>query len=158
MVDHRFISGLSPGREARVVPGCRTVQRHLFVSVNPVHARHVREKHRRHVASTSLEKHEQAQFYVNRRSNKISAWPAIYQRFTCRIQNPDIPRASRVGAPGGAAARGRARLDANRTIHPGNKDLPYPPKNRINDASTSRQKHEEAKSYVINRWRNKISG
>ena len=28
---------------------------------------------------------------------------------TCRTQNPDIPRAGRVGAPGGAAGRGRSR-------------------------------------------------
>ena len=42
----------------------------------------------------------------------------------CRIQNPDIPRSGRsgrVGEPGGAARRGRARLGANRTIRPGNK-------------------------------------
>ena len=41
--DHRFISGLSPGREARFVSGCRPVERRLFVFVNPIHARHVRE-------------------------------------------------------------------------------------------------------------------
>ena len=40
---------------------------------------------------------------------------------TCRTQNPDIPRAGRVGAPGGVAGRGRARLGANRTIRPGKK-------------------------------------
>ena len=37
---------------------------------------------------------------------------------TCRIQNPDIPRAGRVGALGGAAGQGRARLGANRIIRP----------------------------------------
>ena len=41
--DDRFIGGLSPGREARFVPGCRNVERRLFLSVNRVHARHVRE-------------------------------------------------------------------------------------------------------------------
>ena len=55
----------------------------------------------------------------------------------CRIPNPDIPRASRVGAPGGAAGRGRARLGANRIIRPRNKSLPFPPRHRKNFASTS---------------------
>ena len=39
----RLTTGLSPGREARFVPGCRPVERRLFVSVNPSHARHVWE-------------------------------------------------------------------------------------------------------------------
>ena len=43
-VDDRFIRGLSPGREGLFVPGCRPVDRRLFVFVNPFHARHVREK------------------------------------------------------------------------------------------------------------------
>ena len=42
-VDKRFVSDLSPGRETLFVPGCRPVGRRLFVSVNPFHARHVRE-------------------------------------------------------------------------------------------------------------------
>ena len=42
-VDQRFISGLSPGRKARFVPGCRKVGRRFYASVNPSHARHVRE-------------------------------------------------------------------------------------------------------------------
>ena len=37
---------------------------------------------------------------------------------TCRMQNPDIPRAGRGGAPGGAAGRSRARLGANRNVRP----------------------------------------
>ena len=69
---------------------------------------------------------------------------------------PDIPRAGRVGAPGGAAVRGRAILGANRTIRPRIKSPPYPPRHRRNIAPTSFQKHEHAKSYV-NRRRNKIS-
>ena len=77
--------------------------------------------------------------------------------FTCRIQNPDIPRAGRVGAPGGAAGRGQARLGANRTIRPGNKSPPIFPRDRRHVASKSLQKHEQAKSYV-NRRRKKISG
>ena len=42
---------------------------------------------------------------------------------TCRVQNPDIPRADRVGAHGGAAERARAGLGANRTVRPENKAL-----------------------------------
>ena len=43
---------------------------------------------------------------------------------------PEIPRAGRVGAPGGAAVRGRAILGANRTIRPRNKSPPYPHRHR----------------------------
>ena len=50
--------------------------------------------------------------------------------FTCRIQNPDIARAGRVGARGGVAGRGRAGLDANRTVRLGDKPPSYPPKHR----------------------------
>ena len=42
-VDKRFVSGLSPGRDALFVPRCTLVDRRLFVFVNPFHARHVRE-------------------------------------------------------------------------------------------------------------------
>ena len=42
-VDEQFIRGLTAGREAVFVPGCRPVDRRLFVSVNPFHARRVRE-------------------------------------------------------------------------------------------------------------------
>ena len=49
---------------------------------------------------------------------------------TCRIQNPDISRAGRVGAPGGAARRGGARLGANGTIRIRNKSLPYAKKTK----------------------------
>ena len=34
----------------------------------------------------------------------------------CRIQNPNIPRAGLVGAPGGPAGRGRAALGANKIM------------------------------------------
>ena len=81
--------------------------------------------------------------YYNHRLDEFTF--VMYQRFmkrTCRIQNPDIPRAGRVGAPGGAAGRGRARLGANRIIRPGNKSPPFPPRHRRNVASTSLQKHE----------------
>ena len=43
-------------------------------------------------------------------------WSATKNNYTCRVQNPDIPRAGRVGAHGGVAGRGRAGLDANRTV------------------------------------------
>ena len=72
----------------------------------------------------------------------------VYQRFTCRIQNPDIPRAGCVGARGGAAERGRARLGANKTIRQGNKGPSYVPKNRRQVASTSLEKNEQAKFYL----------
>ena len=42
-VDKRFVSGLTAGREALFVPGCRPVDRRFFASVNPFHARHVWE-------------------------------------------------------------------------------------------------------------------
>ena len=54
----------------------------------------------------------------------------VLVRITCRVQNPDIPRAVRVGAHGGVAGRGRAGLDANRTVRPGDKPPPYLPKNQ----------------------------
>ena len=41
--NHRLTTGLSAGREALCVPGCRAVKRHHFVFVKPSHARHVRE-------------------------------------------------------------------------------------------------------------------
>ena len=40
----RLTSGLSAGREALFIPGCSPVDRCLFVSVNPFHARHIREQ------------------------------------------------------------------------------------------------------------------
>ena len=54
---------------------------------------------------------------------------------TCRIQNPDIPRAGRVGAPGRAAGRGRARLNANRIFQPGYKSPLFRPSHRKSVAS-----------------------
>ena len=42
-VDKRFVSDLSPGRDALFVARCTLVDRRLFVSVNPFHARHVWE-------------------------------------------------------------------------------------------------------------------
>ena len=36
-------TGLSPGRQARFVPGCPLVDRRLFVSANPSHSKDVRE-------------------------------------------------------------------------------------------------------------------
>ena len=44
-------------------------------------------RHRRHVALTYLEKHEQAKSYVNRRGNKISGWPLVYQQFITRTRS-----------------------------------------------------------------------
>ena len=55
-------------------------------------------------------------------------------KLTCRVQNPDIPRAGRVEAHGGVAGRGRAGLDANRTVRLGDNPSSYPPKHRRNVA------------------------
>ena len=91
-------------------------------------------------------------------ANQYSITYLMYVKLNLSNPKPGhtIPRAGRVEAPGGAAGRGRARLGANRTIRPGNKSPPFPPSHRRNVASTSLQKHEQAKSYV-NRRRNKIS-
>ena len=43
VVDDRFASGQSAGREAFFAPGSWLVDRRLFVFVNPAHARYVRE-------------------------------------------------------------------------------------------------------------------
>ena len=51
-------------------------------------------------------------------------------RVTCRVQNPDVPRAGRVEAHGGVAGQGRAGLGANRNVRLGDKPSSYPPKNR----------------------------
>ena len=44
---------------------------------------------------------------------------------TCRIQNPNIPRAGRVGVHSEVAGRGRSGLDANRRVRLGDKPLSY---------------------------------
>ena len=49
---------------------------------------------------------------------------------TCRIPNPDIPQAGRVGARGGVAGRGRAGRDADRTVRLGDKRPSFPPRHR----------------------------
>ena len=54
----------------------------------------------------------------------------IYMRATCQVQNPDIPRACRVGAHGGVAGRGRAGLHANRSVRLGDNPFSYFPKHR----------------------------
>ena len=71
----------------------------------------------------------------------------ITSHHTCRFQTPDIPRSGRVGAHGGAAGRGWAERDADRTVRPGDKRPWYPPRHRIHFTYTSHQKHEQAKSY-----------
>ena len=72
-------------------------------------------------------------------------------QFLCifRIPNPDIPPANRVGALGGAAGRGRARLGANIIIRQVNKSSLFPPSHRRNVASPYLQKNEHANSYVF---------
>ena len=46
---------------------------------------------------------------------------------TCRVQNPDIPQAGRVGAHGGVVGQGRAGLFANRTVRLGHNPPPHSP-------------------------------
>ena len=78
-------------------------------------------------------------------------------KIECLVQSPDIPRAIRVGAHGGAAGRRRAGLNDDRTVRPGDKRPSYPPRHRRNVARTSLQKHEQAKCF-LNRWRNTATG
>ena len=59
-----------------------------------------------------------------------------------------MPRAGRVGAPGGTTGRGRAGRDADRTVRPGDKRPSHPLRHRINDAEMTLLKHGQAKSYV----------
>ena len=47
--------------------------------------------------------------------------------FTCRVQNPDIPRACRVEMHGGVAGRSRAGLFANRSVRLGNNPSSHSP-------------------------------
>ena len=86
-----------------------------------------------------------------------SGWTNLYSCLTCRVQNPDILRAGRVGAYSGVAGWGRAGMFANKTVRLGNNIYSHSPKHRRHVVSTSSQKHEQAKSYV-NRWRNKARG
>ena len=79
----------------------------------------------------------------------------------CRFQNPDIPRAGRVGAPGGAARRSRAGLNANKTVRLENKSSLVPSKaskkRRLNVSREARKSeiqckpNAETKSPVDNR-------
>ena len=78
----------------------------------------------------------------------------------CRIQNPDIPRAGRVGAAhGGAAGRGGAGQDRTPTDRFDQKtSVPrtFQVQHRRQLSWTSFQKHKQAK-YFLNQWRNKVS-
>ena len=49
--------------------------------------------------------------------NRFPDMPCVYKD-TCRVQYPNIPRAGRIGAHGGATGRGRSGLDADRTRMP----------------------------------------
>ena len=62
--------------------------------------------------------------------NMSGVWIRQVGVYTCRVQNPNIPPAGRVWAHGGAAGRGRAGRDADRTVRPGNKRPSYPPRHR----------------------------
>ena len=64
----------------------------------------------------------------------VCAFSTSDKCYTGRVQNPDIPRAGRVRAHGGAAGQGRAGMDANRIVRPGDKLPSHPPKRRRNVA------------------------
>ena len=49
---------------------------------------------------------------------------------TCRVQNPGIPWAGRVGAHGGVAGRGRAAQDAKIIVRLGDERPSHPPRGR----------------------------
>ena len=84
-VHNRFIRDLSAGREALFVPGCWPVDRRLFVSVNPFHARHVRESNK----YTHSILRGQRLICLQTSSTK-----------TCRVQNPNITRVYPFGVIG----------------------------------------------------------
>ena len=72
----------------------------------------------------------------------INSVPNLCKPFLCkacpektgRIQNLDIPRAGRFGAPGGTAGRGLAEWSANRLVRPGITSRVYPRRDRKNVA------------------------
>ena len=66
-----------------------------------------------------------ANLFYNKKQIRVA-----FESLTCRIQNPDIPRAGRVEAHGRAAGRGWAGLDADRTVRLGDKRLSYPPRHQ----------------------------
>ena len=79
---------------------------------------------------------------------------------TCRIQNPNIPRAGRGGAARTAERRGeqsRAERDADGSVRPGKNRPSDPLANQRQTLWTSLRKHERIQSDV-NRWRNKARG
>ena len=145
-VDKRFVSGLSPGRDALLLFRCPLIERRLLVSTCRTQSPNIQRAGRvgAHGGAAGRRRSRLGADRTVRPGDKRPSHPPMHR--TCRIQNPDIPRAGRVGAPGGAAGRDRARLGADRTIRPGNKGLPYPPRHRRNVASTSPQKHEQAKN------------
>ena len=60
---------------------------------------------------------------------------------------PHKQRAGRVGAPGGTARRGRARLGELELFGQQETNSVYPPRNRKNVTEAFFQKHEQAKYY-----------
>ena len=62
---------------------------------------------------------------------------------TCRVQNPDIPRAGR-----GGAAHGRAGRDVDGSVRRGDIRPSCPPEYRRRLSRTSLRKHEQSNSYL----------
>ena len=98
----------------RVRPASKTLsQKRCFPS---------REKHLDLcLASITIKSLTQVVEIMNYRDDSRLAYHALWHDLTFRIQNPNIPQSGRVRAPGGAAVRVRARLNANRIIRQGNK-------------------------------------
>ena len=66
------------GRKAFFLPGCRPVERRLFVSVNPSHAMHVREPGK--ILACSVSKR-----HVSRRVGPVSGWFSLNQVITALL-------------------------------------------------------------------------
>ena len=69
----------------------------------------------------------------------------------CRIQNPDIPRAGRVGARGGSVGPGRTGRGSDRTARLVNNCLSHPPSHQ-NTSPERLSKSTNKSIFYINRF------
>ena len=137
--DERLTSGFSARRRPCPVFGMLTSGPTYYCScivpVNPIHAGHVREWTGKKVTNSHL-------------------FSLPYE--TCRVQNPDIPRAGCIWVHGWVAGQGRAGLFCNGIVRPEKNQSWHSPKHgKI--AWTSPQKQSQVKFYV-NWWSNKACG
>ena len=119
-------SGLSPGREALFVPRCWPIYRCLLISLNPFHARHVREPFS-YKALPNI-------FTTFRKGRRRWQTYRCHQSRIFAIQKPEHTTGGSVrgGARRGGGARGssRSKRDADRTVRPGDNHPSYPPRHR----------------------------